>query len=62
MGIMDVEYIHCYALFWQEKYNVMNYYKKGEIVLPPVRELSDLLKRLLIRNYPNSESFIKHIR
>jgi hypothetical protein len=36
--------------------------KKGEIVLPPVRESSDLLRRLLIRDYPNSDSFIKHIR
>jgi hypothetical protein len=62
MGIMDVECIHCHALFWQEEYNVINYCKKGEIVLPPVRESSNLLKRLLIRDYPNSDSFIKHIR
>jgi hypothetical protein len=62
MGIMDVECIHCHILFWQKKYNVINYYKKGEIVLPPVRESSDLLKRLLTRDYPNSDSFIKYIR
>jgi hypothetical protein len=31
-------------------------------MLPPVREFSDLLKRLLTRDYPNSDSFIKHIR
>jgi hypothetical protein len=62
MGAMDVEYIHCHALFWQKEYNVMNYCKKGEIVLPPVREFSNLLKRLLTRDYPNSDSFIKHIR
>jgi hypothetical protein len=62
MGAMDVECIYYHALFWQKKYNVMNYCKKGKIVLPPVREPSDLLKRLLTRDYPNSDSFIKHIR
>jgi hypothetical protein len=62
MGTMDVECIHCHALFWQEEYNVMNCCKKGEIVLPPVREPPDLLKRLLTRDHPNSDSFIKHIR
>jgi hypothetical protein len=40
----------------------MNCCKKGEIVLSPVREPSDLLKRLLTRDHPNSDSFIKHIR
>ena len=59
---MNVECIYCYALFWQEEYNVINYYKKGEIVLPPVREPFNLLKRLLTRDHPNSDSFIKHIR
>jgi hypothetical protein len=62
MGTMDVECIHCHALFWQEEYNVMNCCKKSEIVLPPVRESSDLLKRLLTRDHSNSDSFIKHIR
>jgi hypothetical protein len=36
--------------------------KKGEIVLSPIREPPDLLRRLLTRDYPNSDSFIKHIR
>jgi hypothetical protein len=36
--------------------------KKGEIVLPLVRESPNLLKRLLTRDHPNSDSFIKHIR
>jgi hypothetical protein len=36
--------------------------KKGEIVLPPIREFPDLLRRLLTRDHPNSNSFIKHIR
>jgi hypothetical protein len=40
----------------------MSYYKKGEIVLPPVRESSDLLRRLLTRDYPISDSFFKNIR
>jgi hypothetical protein len=31
-------------------------------VLFSVREPSDLLKRLLTRDYPNSDSFIKYIR
>jgi hypothetical protein len=62
MGTMDVECIHCHALFWQKEYNVMNCCKKGEIVLPPVRESPNLLKRLLTRDYFNSDSFIKHIR
>jgi hypothetical protein len=62
MGAMDVECIHCHALFWQEEHNIMSYCKKGEIVLPPVRESPNLLKRLLTRDYPNSDSFIKHIR
>jgi hypothetical protein len=61
MGTMDVECIHCHALFWQKEYNIISCCKKGEIVLPLVRESSDLLKRLLIRDYPNSDSFIKYI-
>jgi hypothetical protein len=62
MGTMDVECIYYHALFWQEEHNIMSYWKKGEIVLPPVRESFNLLKRLLTRDYPNSDSFIKHIR
>jgi hypothetical protein len=62
MSTINVEYIYCHILFWQKKYNVMNCYKKDEIVLPPVRESLNLLKRLLTRDYPNSDSFIKHIR
>jgi hypothetical protein len=62
MGAMDIKCIHCYTLFWQKEHNIMSYCKKGEIVLPPVRESPDLLKRLLTRDYPNSDSFIKHIR
>jgi hypothetical protein len=62
MGAMDVECIHCHALFWQEEHNIISCCKKGEIVLPFVRESSDLLRRLLIRDYPNSDSFIKYIR
>ena len=62
MGAMDVECIHCHALFWQEEHNIMSCCKKGEIVLPPVREFFNLLKRLLTRDYLNSDSFIKYIR
>jgi hypothetical protein len=62
MGAMDVKCIHCHTLFWQEEHNIINCYKKGEIVLPPIRESLNLLKRLLTRDYPNSDSFIKHIR
>jgi hypothetical protein len=62
MGAMDVECGRCHALFWQKEYNFMNYCKQGEIVLPSVRESFDLLRRLLTRDYPNSDSFIKHIR
>jgi hypothetical protein len=62
MGAMDVKCIYYHALFWQEKHNIINCYKKGEIVLPPVREPSDLLRRLLTRDHPNSDSFIKYIR
>ena len=40
----------------------MSCYKQGEIVLSPVREFPDLLRRLLTRDHPNSDSFIKHIR
>jgi hypothetical protein len=40
----------------------MSCYKQGEIVLPPVRESPNLLRRLLTRDHPNSDSFIKHIR
>ena len=40
----------------------MNCYKQGEIVLPPVREPPNLLRRLLTRNYPTSDSFFKNIR
>jgi hypothetical protein len=39
----------------------MNYWKKGEIVLSPVRESPNLLKRLLIRDYLISDSFFKNI-
>jgi hypothetical protein len=62
MGVMDVKYGRYHALFWQEKYNFISYCKQGEIVLPPVREFFNLLRRLLTRNYLNSDSFIKHIR
>jgi hypothetical protein len=62
MGAMDVKCIYYHTLFWQEKHNIISYYKKGEIVLPLVRELFNLLKRLLTRDHSNSDSFIKHIR
>jgi hypothetical protein len=62
MGAMDVEYIHCHVLFWQEKHNIISYYKKGEIMLPPIREPPNLLKRLLTRDYSISDSFFKNIR
>jgi hypothetical protein len=62
MGVMDVKCIYCHALFWQKEHNIINYYKKGEIVLPPVREFSDLLRRLLTRDYLISDSFFKNIR
>jgi hypothetical protein len=62
MGAMDVECGHCHALFWQEKHNFMSCCKQGEIVLPPVREPPNLLRRLLTRDYPISDSFFKNIR
>jgi hypothetical protein len=62
MGIMGVKCIHCHALFWQKEHNIINYCKKGEIVLPPVRESSNLLRRLLTRDHPISDSFFKNIR
>jgi hypothetical protein len=62
MGAIDVECGRCHVLFWQEKHNFISYCKQGEIVLPPVREPPDLLRRLLTRDHPNSDSFIKHIR
>jgi hypothetical protein len=62
MGVMNIKCIYCHALFWQEEHNIISYCKKGEIVLPPIRELSDLLRRLLTRDYPISDSFFKNIR
>jgi hypothetical protein len=62
MGTIDVKCIHCHALFWQEKHNFMSYCKQGEIILPPVRESFNLLRRLLTRNYFISDSFFKNIR
>jgi hypothetical protein len=62
MGAMDVECIHCHALFWQEEHNFMSYCKQGEIILPPIREPPDLLRRLLTRDHPTSDSFFKNIR
>jgi hypothetical protein len=62
MGAMDVECGRCHALFWQEEHNFMSCCKQGEIVLPPVRELPDLLRRLLTRDHPTSDSFFKNIR
>jgi hypothetical protein len=62
MGAMDVECGRCHALFWQEEHNFMSCCKQGEIVLPPVREFSDLLRRLLTRDHPISDSFFKNIR
>jgi hypothetical protein len=62
MGAMDVKCIYSHALFWQKEHNIISYCKKGEIVLPPVRESFNLLKRLLTRDYSNSDSFIKYIR
>jgi hypothetical protein len=62
MGAMDVECGRCHALFWQEEHNFMSCCKQGEIVLPPVHESSDLLRRLLTRDYPISDSFFKNIR
>jgi hypothetical protein len=40
----------------------MSYCKQGEIIFPFVREPSDLLRRLLTRDYPISDSFFKNIR
>jgi len=40
----------------------MNCCKQGEIVFPFIREPSDLLRRLLTRDYPTSDSFFKNIR
>jgi hypothetical protein len=62
MGAMDVECGRCHALFWQEEHNFINCCKQGEIVLPPIREPPDLLRRLLTRDYPTSDSFFKNIR
>jgi hypothetical protein len=62
MGAMNVKCIYYYTLFWQKEHNIINYYKKGEIVLPPIREPPDLLKRLLTRDYLISDSFFKNIR
>jgi hypothetical protein len=62
MGAMNVKYGRCHALFWQEEHNFMNCCKQGEIVLSLIREPSDLLRRLLIRDYPISDSFFKNIR
>jgi hypothetical protein len=62
MSAMDIECGRCHALFWQKEHNFMNCCKQGEIVLPPVREFPNLLRRLLTRDYSNSDSFIKHIR
>jgi hypothetical protein len=62
MGAMDVKCGHYHALFWQEEHNFMSYCKQGEIVLPPIREPSDLLRRLLTRDYSISDSFFKNIR
>jgi hypothetical protein len=53
---------HCHALFWKEEANFINYCKRGEIVLPPFREPSDLLKRLLTYDHPDFNSFFQHIR
>jgi hypothetical protein len=61
MGTMDVKCIHYHALFWQEEHNIMNCCKKGKIVLPPVREPFNLLRRLLTRDYLTSDSFFKNI-
>jgi hypothetical protein len=62
MGAMDVECGRYHVLFWQEEHNFMNCCKQGEIVLSPVREPSDLLRRLLTRDYSTSDSFFKNIR
>jgi hypothetical protein len=62
MGAIDVECGHCYVLFWREEQNFMNCCKQGEIVLPLVRESSNLLKQLLTRDYLTSDSFFKNIR
>jgi hypothetical protein len=62
MGAIDVECGRSHALFWREEQNFMNCYKQGEIVLPPVREPPDLLRRLLTRDHPISDSFFKNIR
>jgi hypothetical protein len=62
MGAMDVECGHCHALFWQEEHNFISCCKQGEIVFPPIREPSDLLRRLLTRDYLTSDSFFKNIR
>jgi hypothetical protein len=59
---MDVECGRCHVLFWREEQNFINCCKQGEIVLPPVREPFNLLRRLLIRDYSISDSFFKNIR
>jgi hypothetical protein len=62
MGAINVKCIYCHTLFWQEEHNIINYCKKGEIVLPPVREPPNLLRRLLTRDHSISDSFFKNIR
>ena len=62
MSVMNVKCGRCYALFWQEEHNFMSCCKQGEIVLPFIRESFDLLRRLLTRDYPTSDSFFKNIR
>jgi hypothetical protein len=62
MDVMVEECSHCYALFWKEEVNFMNCCKRGEIVLFLSSEPSNLLRRLLIRDYLISDSFFKNIR
>jgi hypothetical protein len=62
MGAINVECGRYHALFWQEEHNFMSYCKQGEIVLPPIRESPNLLRRLLTRDHPTSDSFFKNIR
>jgi hypothetical protein len=62
MGAINVKCGRCHALFWQKEHNFISCCKQGEIVLPPIREPPDLLKRLLTRDYPTSDSFFKNIR
>jgi hypothetical protein len=62
MGAMIEKCNHCHALFWKEEVNFMNCCKRGEIVLLPLSESPDLLKRLLTYDYLDSNSFFQHIR